>query len=383
MANTGGTITDPVSISDVRTVLGCGSSDLGILIAAAKEGGADYTASAGTIKTAFKLKGMEEAYPSLSYGEIIPGAKPFWNIWSAYGPGYLGQKTATSDVATATCNLIDTLTGDLPTYKNEYYFRLARFDEYNHQADEPVYEVTTQPVGLITVVQLKLKYGSYDWAKALRLSTNQVLGARLRFIKYDEPSNIALVEFKPPFEYDPDATGEWDIIQGATLNQNYGSIHANVHLEIAIYTMNQSTRVYDFTRSLDLSAILGTTLIDNTTILPTTATLTTKLTYLTDTTVTARARPTDAGKTSISGSYLYPLKNASGQPNIVVPTSNFLRVKVVNTANEQVLYTQDFTGALNQIKESDMGTGNKVRIGVTVNYLYADTGLRFDCEFIA
>ncbi len=206
MANTGGTITDPVSISDVRTVLGCGSSDLGILIAAAKEGGADYTASAGTIKTAFKLKGMEEAYPSLSYGEIIPGAKPFWNIWSAYGPGYLGQKTATSDVATATCNLIDSLTGDLPTYKNEYYFRLARFDEYNHQADEPVYEVTTQPVGLITVVQLKLKYGSYDWAKALGLSTNQVLGARLRFIKYDEPSNMALVEFKPPFEYDPDVS---------------------------------------------------------------------------------------------------------------------------------------------------------------------------------
>lgn len=126
-----------ISIMDVRNCLGYSSTDLGTLIAKAKEG--------GTGGYAFQIK--ENGFSSTKLGYLIDGSKPYWNIWSKSSPGRFEFYTDGSLKYRLRSN------GSSDTINPYYRFALGDFRNYNSNAPEPSVKCTNAVNNVISYYQ--------------------------------------------------------------------------------------------------------------------------------------------------------------------------------------------------------------------------------------
>lgn len=154
-----------ISIMDVRNITGYPSMDLGSLCAKAKIGGKSGYA--------FNIK---ENGGATTDGSLIPGAEPYWNIYSNNSPAkwsVTGQQLK--------LKLLRDNGG------NNYCFSLGGFRGYNHNAVKPYIfqegsEIYLQqssssvPVG----ITIFWEFGEVDWKKALNSNFDamQIYAAR-------------------------------------------------------------------------------------------------------------------------------------------------------------------------------------------------------------
>lgn len=126
-----------ISIMDVRNCLGCSSTDLGTLVAKAKEG--------GTSGYAFQIK--ENGFSSTKLGYLIDGAKPYWNIWAKSCPGRFEFYTdGTIKYRLRSNGASDAI--------NPYYrFALGDFRNYNSNAPAPSVRCTNAVNDVISYYQ--------------------------------------------------------------------------------------------------------------------------------------------------------------------------------------------------------------------------------------
>ena len=155
MANNGNAITAPISDSDINSVIGVGSHDIGYQIYKAKTGG-----SGGW---AFKI--VENGHSS-GDGELIEGARPYWNIWSNNSPG---EWISPSYVDGPLRFRLKRFLGNASL---GYGANMHEFDGYIHSSSEPIvgggeYHFTQgSGSGMLTrTFTFKPRLGSYDWKK--------------------------------------------------------------------------------------------------------------------------------------------------------------------------------------------------------------------------
>lgn len=149
----GGVITAPVSISDVRSTLGLSSTALMDIVSKAKVGGRNGRAFTTV-----------EGGGTINEGYLIDGAEPFWNKWSNESPGEW--------VAPASVDGPLRLRIKRDAGGGRYAAMLGTFRGYNHNSSAPIvgggeYHFT-QGAGsgmLERTFSFKPRLGSYDWRK--------------------------------------------------------------------------------------------------------------------------------------------------------------------------------------------------------------------------
>lgn len=149
----GGVITAPVSISDVRSTLGLSSTALMDIVSKAKVGGRNGRAFTTV-----------EGGGTINEGYLIDGAEPFWNKWSNESPGEW--------VAPASVDGPLRLRIKRDAGGGRYAAMLGTFRGYNHNSSAPIvgggeYHFTQGAgSGMLTrVFTFKPRLGSYDWKK--------------------------------------------------------------------------------------------------------------------------------------------------------------------------------------------------------------------------
>lgn len=170
MANNGTKITAPISDSDIRTVTGVPSNDIGYQIYRAKTG--------GTGGWAFKI--TENGFSS-GDGELINGARPYWNIFSNNSPGeWIPSITADGPIRFQ-------LKRFMGNSSLGYGANMHEFDGYEHNAVAPEDNNITHsvPVGANSAQNIGVRFrtGSYDWRKVS--NTNYC-----KFVIYDGNSVV-------------------------------------------------------------------------------------------------------------------------------------------------------------------------------------------------
>lgn len=146
----GTSIVAPVTTNDVKTLTGCPSNKVNYLITAAKTGGVNGRAFNTT-------EGGGNAY----LGELIGGARPYWNIFSNESPGE--WTTGIGDINP----LIFRIKRDSGGVK--YAPMLGAFRNYKHNSVGP--EDNNSTIDIATgsstsqLVGMHYRTGEYDWRK--------------------------------------------------------------------------------------------------------------------------------------------------------------------------------------------------------------------------
>jgi hypothetical protein len=147
----GGVITAPVSISDVRSTLGLSSTALMDIVSKAKVGGRNGRAFTTV-----------EGGGTINEGYLIDGAEPFWNKWSNESPGEW--------VAPASVDGPLRLRIKRDAGGGRYAAMLGTFRGYNHNSSAPIvgggtYEYVAVGGTTQFSTTLKPRTGSYNWTK--------------------------------------------------------------------------------------------------------------------------------------------------------------------------------------------------------------------------
>lgn len=158
----GGIITAPVSVTDVKNTIALSANGVNDIITRAKTGGVNGRAF-NTV----------EGGGTINEGYLIDGARPYWNIFSNESPG----------------EWVPSVLADGPLQfrikrdsSSRYAPMLGKFNGYNHNSIGPEDNDVTHsiPVGSSTTQNIGIRFrtGSYDWRKVS--NTNYC-----KFVVYD------------------------------------------------------------------------------------------------------------------------------------------------------------------------------------------------------
>lgn len=333
-----GKIYAPVTTTDVCNVLGISTHNIGRQIAIAKSGGEDITLSDGSIiRTAFRLR---ENTPSMyAQGEMLPGALPFWNIWSINSPGNLTKGITSSNVSDLIVRLDNSQHG-FNVSDTGYVFNLGGFKDYDHNAIPPSFTVTAQPgyLNTTTIINVEIVLNTLQTHLEKFFGSNWNSQTRGIYVKMEDVSS-GLYLIGEIYPNTLEVTDEGILRGSYTFDKHYYEIDHIVDIGPAVYNVNPPTDpsepiTYDLNQALMLGKLLGTTHIKNKVDIATYATFEFDgaSPYFKDNNITV-SRDSANGYIKISGGYIYPDTLPNGQPNTTVQVGAYLkwRMRNVNT----------------------------------------------------
>lgn len=385
--NSNGRISAPVTTTDVSQVLGISTHNIGRQIAMAKEGGEDVTLEDGTrFKTAFKLK--QNGHTLLNQGQIIKGAKPYWNIWSTFSPGLLqAPLSATTNVASLICQLDNKIDGVTPVTGQGYCFRLGGFNGYDHNAVAPTVEITAKAVNINdsqTAIEVDFYKGDYDWLLALNSATYDNVGLWLYITNHRTGELIASVGTDPVTSVDTGLEGK--IRGSAIIDKPFYTLDMDIDVGVASFTFHPGNAnqpaYWELNKALMTGWLLGVTHINNVADRNTYATFEWRNSpYIEDANITVTKQVNQGsnyGGIKISGGFIWPPTTQDGQPNSVPQIGSYLRFRVIDLITSTIVYEGSDSFVTPPIDPSN----EAVRFSTSaVNYPYQQYNLKIELWF--
>ena len=179
--------TTNISITSVRNITGCPSTDLGTLCAKAVEGG----------KSGWAFN-IAEAGGTIYDGYLLSNAAPYWNMWSDNSAGEWDVPLNNGVINTGS-NIAFRLKRDA---NNRYMFSLGSFRGYDSLAESPLVPSVAMEYyrsGSSITVNLNLKgnFGSYNFKKIqgvskcrVRLYEGSTVIASSTLVEYSNSSHL-------------------------------------------------------------------------------------------------------------------------------------------------------------------------------------------------
>lgn len=376
-------MSDPttMSITKARQILNSPDNQLSVLITRAQRGGLPLIHPSGLSYTsAFKIRPMasDASSSKVAYGELIPGAVPSFNIWSEYGPGILCEPYYQSGGAVnhITYRLRTNLNGNTNPTDSGYLFQLGCFNDYNHLAVAPTFEISATKQDIIkTYISISVKFGDYNWLKSVG-GTNDTLGFRAS-IRTPQGIVISTVNGVPD---DPKPAGsQFDRVSGVLLDVSYDQLNVEIDVQIARwFPQNQSDPnkpiLWTLAKALSLEPIIGVYKINNRIPEPTFGSISGGVVHITKQSVDVY---NFSGNITFDTSFLYP---TYGQPVPFPLGDKYMRVVIKDLVTKQVVHTQYYENIKLPEKQNDF-----IQVGVkqvVVNYPWQDNDLHIIVDFV-
>lgn len=302
--------TTGITTTLVANTIGLASNDVGTLCSKAKTGGV-ITHDGTNIVMAFKTNQNKNNCPSeLELGELIPNAAPFYNIWSTNCPTEF-FRDANATMPVMHCRLRYTHTPNFSPMRGTYAFKLDCFAGYNHTAFAPHIDVVSSSYGANKLrLQINVSYGDYNWDNVIASEAGSILGGRIKIYNKRDNSLIQTIDLNPDTETAEGNPYDYDIVTDIS----YSSSLVELSFIPSKWKLNSATATYDYLIGVDLSRVLPRTIIDNRVVINSYARLIENSdAYLTHLTANISYF---GGTYKVSGSFKYPILNASGQPNV-------------------------------------------------------------------